>query len=293
MIAARLVSALACVGTSSRRTELLSRWAYSEIEMSGLRTRGVLALTGLYSASALFIAVATSESTPSSPPIAAHQPQSVDRLHKGDRMARSNAFPDGGSSIVVEVSGKSDVVVRDREGNILFAVDNATRATTVAKRSGRSAPALKENPPIDTELPVGCEGAFSSYAEPSKARIIGRCMSSISPRTEVLGSKNIVELSAPLSIFTEKPNDRHQNGRRAEHLSKTVWGEAMLGNTDKAERYWALMLKYHDLAEQAELPFLRNSYFKVAARYRMTAKEAFDSAGAHLTATPLPRCLAR
>jgi hypothetical protein len=54
----------------------------------------------------------------------------------------------------------------------------------------------------------------------------------------------------------------------------------MLGRTDKAERYWALMLKYHDLAEQAELPFLHDSYFKVAARYRMMAKEALDSAEA-------------
>jgi hypothetical protein len=54
----------------------------------------------------------------------------------------------------------------------------------------------------------------------------------------------------------------------------------MLDHTEKAERYWALMLKYHDLAEQAELPFLRDSYFKVAARYRSMAKEAFDLADA-------------
>ena len=54
----------------------------------------------------------------------------------------------------------------------------------------------------------------------------------------------------------------------------------MLDNTDKAERYWALMLRYHDLAEQAELPFLGDSYRKVAARYRAMAKEAFDLADA-------------
>jgi hypothetical protein len=163
--------------------------------MSDLCTRVVLALTGLYSASALFVVVGTSDPTPSSSPIAVHQPQSVDRLHKGDRLARSKALTDGGASIVVEVSGKSDVVVRDREGNILFGVDNATRATTVAKQSGRVLPDPKENSPIETELPVGCEGAFSSYAEPSKARIIGRCMSSISPQTEVasLVRKNVVE----------------------------------------------------------------------------------------------------
>jgi hypothetical protein len=161
--------------------------------MSSLRTHTVIALTGLYSAAALFIAVATS--APSSSPVAVHQPQSVDRLHKGDRLTRSKAFTDASSSIVVEVFGKSDVVVRDREGNILFAVDNATRATTVTKQSGRSSLDLKDYPPIETELPVGCEGAFSSYAEPSKAKIIGRCMSNISYQTEVasLGPKNIVE----------------------------------------------------------------------------------------------------
>ena len=52
----------------------------------------------------------------------------------------------------------------------------------------------------------------------------------------------------------------------------------MLDHTDKAERYWALMLRYHDLAEQAELPFLRDLYRQVAARYRSMAKEAFDLA---------------
>jgi hypothetical protein len=54
----------------------------------------------------------------------------------------------------------------------------------------------------------------------------------------------------------------------------------MFGRTDKGERYWALMLKYHDLAEKAVQPFLRESYFKVAARYRLMAKDAFDLADA-------------
>jgi hypothetical protein len=50
----------------------------------------------------------------------------------------------------------------------------------------------------------------------------------------------------------------------------------MLDRTDKAERYWNLMLRYHDLAEHAELLFLGDSYRKVASRYRAMAKEAFD-----------------
>ena len=60
------------------------------------------------------------------------------------------------------------------------------------------------------------------------------------------------------------------------HLGKTQWGEGMLDHTDKAERFWALMCKYHDLAEDAEPPFLGDFYRKVAARYRAMAKEAFD-----------------
>ena len=54
----------------------------------------------------------------------------------------------------------------------------------------------------------------------------------------------------------------------------------MLDHIDKAERYWSLMLKYHDLAAQAELPFLRNSFLKVASQYRSMAKDAFDLADA-------------
>ena len=86
----------------------------------------------------------------------------------------------------MEMSGRSDVVIRDREGNILFAVDNAARATTIGKQSGRSAPPLKTYPPAEIDLPAGCEGAFSAYAEPSKARIIGRCMSGIFSQAETV-----------------------------------------------------------------------------------------------------------
>jgi hypothetical protein len=50
----------------------------------------------------------------------------------------------------------------------------------------------------------------------------------------------------------------------------------MLDRADKAERYWTLMRKYHDLAEHAEPPFLGDFYRKVADRYRRMAKDAFD-----------------
>lgn len=54
----------------------------------------------------------------------------------------------------------------------------------------------------------------------------------------------------------------------------------MFDNTDKAERYWASMLRYQELAEQAEFPFQRELYRKVSARYRSMAREAFDLADA-------------
>jgi hypothetical protein len=147
--------------------------------MSSLRTLTVLALTGLYSAATLSIAVATFASTPSSSPVALQRPQSVDRVHKGDLLTHSKTSKGASPPISVELSARSDVLIRDREGNILFAVDNTARATTIAKQPGRAAPALRANPPAEMDLPAGCEGAFSLYAEPSKARIIGRCMSGI------------------------------------------------------------------------------------------------------------------
>jgi hypothetical protein len=51
-------------------------------------------------------------------------------------------------------------------------------------------------------------------------------------------------------------------------------------HSEKAERYWALMRKYQDLAEHAEPPFLGDFYRKVARRYGAMAKEAFDLAHA-------------
>jgi hypothetical protein len=149
--------------------------------MSSLRTRSILALTGLYSAAAVCVAVATSASSH----LPVHQVQSVDRAHKGGLLTRFTASKDAGPSISVELSGRSDVVIRDSAGNILFAVNNAARATTIAKQRDRSAPAPKANQPVELDLPAGCEGAFSAYAEPSKARIIGRCMSTIVSQAEV------------------------------------------------------------------------------------------------------------
>jgi hypothetical protein len=152
--------------------------------MSCLRTCSILALTGLCSMSALSIVVATSASTSTSH-LPIHQVQLVDRAHKGSLLTRFTVSKDAGRSISVELSGRSDVVIRDSAGNILFSVNNATQATTIAKQRYRSAPVPKASQPVELELPAGCEGAFSPYAEPSKATIIGRCMSSIVSQAEV------------------------------------------------------------------------------------------------------------
>src|SRR5262249_11793231 len=68
---------------------------------------------------------------------------------------------------------------------ILFAVDHAARATTKAKQTVRSTPSPLSLTPAEKDLPDGCEGAFSPYAEPAKSRIIGRCVSSIFPQAEM------------------------------------------------------------------------------------------------------------
>ncbi len=54
----------------------------------------------------------------------------------------------------------------------------------------------------------------------------------------------------------------------------------MSDHADKAERWWALMRKNQESAQHADPPFLGDFYRKVAARYRMMAKEALESADA-------------
>jgi hypothetical protein len=68
------------------------------------------------------------------------------------------------------------------EQEILFAVDNAARATTIGKQSGGGVPVLKTYPPAEMDLPAGCEGAFGPYAEPS----IRRCLSGIFSQAETV-----------------------------------------------------------------------------------------------------------
>jgi hypothetical protein len=102
------------------------------------------------------------------------------------------------SPISIEVDGKSDAVitVRDRNRRMLYRLDPTERMTIVAKRiirpsarpqtSGQGGGSRK---PASTgaikELPDGCEGAFSPYAQPEMANVIGRCVSELPDRLRV------------------------------------------------------------------------------------------------------------
>jgi hypothetical protein len=160
--------------------------------MSKRRISSIVVEGGLCSAAVLFVAVAVSASTaPSAPHVAVDPSLSVDHSFKGDRLTHYKAFGAARSSIAVEMSGASDVVVRDGQGNVLFAVDSAARTTVVAKSSGRPA-SRQVTAPAERDLPEGCEGAFSPYAEPSMAGIVGRCVSSIFPQIMMVASASAV-----------------------------------------------------------------------------------------------------
>jgi hypothetical protein len=122
-------------------------------------------------------------------------PVVVERAHKSDRLV--HPFNVGGAEmpvISVDVAGRLDaaITVRAGDGRMLYQVDPENHTTVIAKRMmerTRPAPApphdtaLPGKPvlssPPDRELPDGCEGAFSPYAAPSMARVIGRCVSGL------------------------------------------------------------------------------------------------------------------
>jgi hypothetical protein len=121
------------------------------------------------------------------PPAAA-----VERSHKGSLLVRP--FGRSGAEIPiveVEVNGRLDaaITLRDRDGQVLYRADPVSHVTTVAKRatSARTAPVAPDTEPEstapkaspETTMPDGCEGAFSPYAAPRMAHVIGRCISSL------------------------------------------------------------------------------------------------------------------
>jgi hypothetical protein len=132
-------------------------------------------------ASLMLVTQATSAlSRSSTPPAAADSIARVNRAAKSDRMVHVREVQGPANAIAIDLTGPSDVVIRDKRGFVLFAIDHSARTTTVGKQGGGR---VTLPPPPDQAhepVPEGCEGAFSPYVEPSKAHILGRCLSSVS-----------------------------------------------------------------------------------------------------------------
>jgi hypothetical protein len=119
-------------------------------------------------------------------------PAAVERAHKSSLLVRP--FGKTGAEVPVveiEVNGRLDaaITLRDRDGQVLYRADPVAHVTTVAKRAvparAVSAPPAAEPESTTptaapgTPMPDGCEGAFSPYAAPRMAHVIGRCISSL------------------------------------------------------------------------------------------------------------------
>jgi hypothetical protein len=132
-------------------------------------------------ASLMLVTQATSALSNSPTQATAESFAPVNRAGKSDLLVRARVVQGSANAIAIELGGPADVVIRDQRGFVLFAVDHSARTTIVAKQGGGrvtlpAAPAQAHHDPV----PEGCEGAFSPYAEPSRAHILGRCLSSIS-----------------------------------------------------------------------------------------------------------------
>jgi hypothetical protein len=119
---------------------------------------------------------------------------SADRAHKSDRLWMPFALPGGAARAefaVIELAAPaaSAITVRDRNGNVLYRVDPKSQTTVIAERmfsSGNQDNADRSRAPGGREaLPVGCENAFSPYAAPRMAGVIGRCLSALEPPYQV------------------------------------------------------------------------------------------------------------
>jgi hypothetical protein len=121
----------------------------------------------------------------------------VVRERKGDRLispveAAADAPETADSAFAsVDVAGRfeSAITIRDQNGRLLYSANAASQTTVIAKRAitrGRALP-MENREPTDSKraaspprkMPDGCEGAFSPYAAPRMAHIIGRCISGI------------------------------------------------------------------------------------------------------------------
>jgi hypothetical protein len=136
-------------------------------------------IAALCSASLMLATQATSAFSHSSTRSVAESIAQVNRTAKSDRLAHVRDVRRSANAIAIELTGPSDVIIRDRQGFVLFAVDHSARTTIVGKQGGGRAPVPLAPADAHEAVPEGCEGAFSPYVEPSKAHILGRCLSSI------------------------------------------------------------------------------------------------------------------
>jgi hypothetical protein len=132
------------------------------------------------SASLMLVTQATSALSHSSTRATAESFAAVNRTAKSDRLVRAREVQGSANAIAIELSGPSDVVIRDRRGFVLFAVDHSAHTTIFAKQGGTRVTLPLAPAQAHEVVPEGCEGAFSPYVEPSKAHTLGRCLSSIS-----------------------------------------------------------------------------------------------------------------
>ncbi len=111
---------------------------------------------------------------------------SADSARKSDRLWLPFALPGGGpradfAAIELAAPAVSAITVRDRNGNVIYRVDPRSQTTIIAERvfsAGNQDNADRSRAPVARQaLPVGCEGAFSPYAAPRMAGVIGRCLS--------------------------------------------------------------------------------------------------------------------
>ncbi len=143
------------------------------------RVSRIAAIGGGCSAALMLIGMATSASGTSSTHQALVPSVSIERSGKADQLKPVKGSTRPSDAIAVELTGPSDVVIRDRVGNILFAVDHAARTTIVGKQHRQNATFPDTPRAAERPLPDGCEGAFSPYADPARAHIIGRCVSGV------------------------------------------------------------------------------------------------------------------
>jgi hypothetical protein len=83
------------------------------------------------SASLMLVTQATTALSHSSVRPEAESVADVNRSAKSDRLMRAKGLQSLPNAIAIELTGPSDVVIRDRRGFIVFAVDHLARTTIV------------------------------------------------------------------------------------------------------------------------------------------------------------------